>query len=114
MFSSECALFFDGTCEPFELLRRSFLQLADMRLTESQKRVLCAGAEVLKWHRFSMTKLADVVSRRTGIPYSTVKWNLRSLMDMGLIVANNGRSRGAKVLLTDPALMLVAHLQNEE
>ncbi|MCF2136214.1 MAG: hypothetical protein K9W43_03150 [Candidatus Thorarchaeota archaeon] len=90
---------------------RSFLRLADSRLTTTQKTVLCASAETLRFHQLTMTGLADLLSRRTGVPYSTVKWNLRSLMDLGLLTGTNGQTRGAKVVLTEPALMLVQYLQ---
>ncbi|MHA1735610.1 MAG: hypothetical protein ACTSV8_04490 [Candidatus Thorarchaeota archaeon] len=116
-FAPEADVFFSESkvsrcegCPALDILMRSFLQLADMRLTDTQKTVLRVSAEVLRFHELTMTALADMVSRRTGIPYSTVKWNLRSLADLGLINGGNHRSRGRKAELTGPATMLVRYL----
>ncbi|MHA1247950.1 MAG: hypothetical protein ACTSPE_11530 [Candidatus Thorarchaeota archaeon] len=110
MFFSESKVSQCEGCPALDMLMRSFLQLADMRLTDTQKTVLRVSAEVLRFHELTMTALADMVSRRTGIPYSTVKWNLRFLADLGLINGGNHRSRGRKAELTGPATMLVRYL----
>jgi len=116
-FAPEADVFFSETevsqcesCPAFRSLMRSFLLLAEMRLTKTQKTVLRASAEVLRFHELTMTALADVVSRRTGIPYSTVKWNLRSLAELGFINGGTLKSRGRRAELTGPATMLVRHL----
>ncbi|MHA1770305.1 MAG: hypothetical protein ACTSYL_02120 [Candidatus Thorarchaeota archaeon] len=93
------------------MLARSFLRLAELRLTTTLKTVLCASAETLRFHQLTMTGLADLVSRKTGVPYSTVKWNIRALMELGLLIGTNDQTRGTKVVLSNPALMLVQYLQ---
>ncbi len=69
------------------------------------------SARVLKFHSYTITSLADQVSRRTGIPYSTVKWNLRTLMSMGLITGGTEMNKGALAKMTGPGTMLAEHLQ---
>jgi hypothetical protein len=60
-----------------------------------------------------MTALADKVSRRSGVPYSTVKWNLRSLKDMGLLTGGDLNNKGQFASLTDEARMLVEYLERD-
>ena len=58
----------------------------------------------------TLTSLADKISRRTQIPYSTVKWNLRSLVSIGLLVGGDAIRRGQLAGFTSIAKMLVAFL----
>ncbi len=95
----------------FECLAASFLKLADMRLSGTQKMLLTTSAEVLQYHCMTMTSLADVLARRTGVPYSTVKWNLRLLVDLGLMVGGSTDDRGKPAGLAPAARMLAARLK---
>lgn len=95
----------------FESLARAFVTLAENRLSETQKMVLCMSAQTLRFHELTVTALADLVSRRSSVPYSTVKWNLRSLVKMGLLVGGDENNRGRKASLTEPAKMLVEYLE---
>jgi len=101
------------SCPALELLAASFLRIACSRLTATQKEVLLSAESILRFHELTVTRLADEVSRRTGIPYSTVKWNLRSLAHLGLITGGNSSQKGIRAELTLPALMLVEHLRSE-
>ena len=94
----------------FENLAATFFKVADARLSDTQKQLLCECSKVLMYHELAVTALADLVSQRTNVPYSTVKWNLRSLMDMGLLEGGNSERRGRHAKLTTPAEMLVRHL----
>ena len=115
MFSSEQhALLEQSTCNAwlsFECLAASFLQLAEMRLSDTQKLLLKSSAEVLRYHCLTMTSLADVLARRTGVPYSTVKWNLRLLVDLGLMVGGSTDDRGKPASLAPAARMLADRLK---
>jgi hypothetical protein len=95
----------------FESLAATFFRLAEARLSDTQKTVLKTSAELLRFHDLTVTALADHVSRRSRVPYSTVKWNLRSLIDMGLLVGGDMASRGAQADLTATAKMLAAYLE---
>ena len=114
-FSREQDAFLEQSTETawlsFECLAASFLQLADMRLSDTQKLLLVSSAEVLQYHCITMTSLADVLARRTGVPYSTVKWNLRQLADLGLMEGGSSGDRGKPASLAPAARMLASHLK---
>ena len=97
----------------FESLASSFLSLADMRMSETQKFVLRVSAQLLRHNDLTVTALADLVSRRTSVAYSTVKWNLRSLMDMGLLSGGDSENRGQLAKLTATAVMLANFLEEQ-
>ena len=94
----------------FEKLAETFFKVADARLSNTQKQLLYECHMVLMYHKLAVTALADLLSRRTNVPYSTVKWNLRSLMDMGLLEGGNSEKRGRYAKLTSSAEMLVRYL----
>jgi hypothetical protein len=95
----------------FQSLATSFFRLADARLSDTQKQVLRMSHELLKYHNLTLTALADQVSRRSTVPYSTVKWNLRSLKNMGLLTGGNLSRKGQLACLTYEAQMLADYLE---
>jgi hypothetical protein len=95
----------------FQSLLASFLQLADARLSDTQKQVLRMSRDLLKFHELTMTSLADLMSQRSNVPYSTCKWNLRSLKDMGLLTGGDLQNKGQFACLSDEARMLVDYLE---
>lgn len=97
----------------FQSLAASFFRLADARLSDTQKQVLRMSHELLKRHEMTLTSLADQVSRRSGVAYSTCKWNLRSLKNMGLMTGGNLSSKGQSACLTTEAQMLVDYLEDD-
>ena len=97
----------------FQSLAASFFKLADARLSDTQKQVLRMSHELLKHHEMTLTALADQVSRRSTVPYSTCKWNLRSLKNMGLLNGGNLGSKGQLACLTTEAQMLADYLEND-
>ncbi len=118
MFSSGCKVcqFSEHSSSPgttFCGLVEVFINIASARMSDSQKLVLCTSYDVLKHNNMTLTALADVISRRTGVPYSTVKWNLRSLVDLGLLVGGDANNRGEPACFTESGLMLVEHLRSE-
>lgn len=52
-------------------------------LKESQKRILILAGELLNYERLSLNKLAEKISLRLNKPYSTVKWNLLKMKQLG-------------------------------
>ena len=97
----------------FQSLAASFFRLADARLSDTQKQVLRMSHEVLKHREMTLTALADKVSRRSTLPYSTCKWNLRALKNMGLLNGGNLNSKGQFACLTAEAQMLVDYLEDD-
>jgi hypothetical protein len=70
------------------------------------------SAKVLEYHDLTVTALADYMSQRSHVPYSTLKWNLRLLTKMGLLLGGDTENRGRKASLTGAARMLVRHLED--
>jgi hypothetical protein len=95
----------------YQSLVASFHRLADARLTNTQKQVLVESHRLLQFRDLSMTALADLVSRRSSVPYSTVKWNLRSLREMGLLSGGDMSSKGRPAQLTGAACMLATFFE---
>ncbi|TFG31860.1 hypothetical protein EU527_11435 [Candidatus Thorarchaeota archaeon] len=98
----------------FSSLVESYFRLATSRLSTTQKTVLIESHKVLKFNDLTVTALADLVSRNSSVPYSTVKWNLRSLKDMGLLTGGDTSSKGTPAQLTPEAQMLADHLVNKQ
>lgn len=98
----------------FESLAASFLRLADLRLSSTQKTVLRMSAQLLEHHHLTVTGLADLLSRRSTVPYSTAKWNLRSLMDLELLAGGDAQCRGLQASLTPSGRMLAAYLEESD
>lgn len=98
----------------FESLASAFLRLADVRMSDTQKAVLRTTAWLLTFHDLTVTGLADQVSRRSSLPYSTVKWNLRALMELGLLVGGDKATRGLQASLTATGIMLADYLGQKD
>ncbi|TFG14841.1 hypothetical protein EU537_02565 [Candidatus Thorarchaeota archaeon] len=62
----------------------------------------------------TLTALADQVSTKTGIPYSTVKWNMRVLVDLELLQGGNADNRGCPAEYTEVARLVVNELDSTE
>ena len=108
----ECERFLD--ISSFDQLTTAYFNLADARLSKTQKTVLRCSVNVLTHNEMTLTSLADKISRRTQVPYSTVKWNLRSLVSIGLLVGGDATRRGQLAGFTSIAKMLVAFLETNE
>ena len=110
MFSSDRKV----STTSFNSLLALFFKLADARMSDTQKTVLKLSHQALKFHDLTVTALADLVSRRSNVPYSTAKWNLRSLKEMGLLTCGNSRCRGEHASLTREARMLADYFNKEQ
>jgi hypothetical protein len=83
-------------------------------MSDTQKTVLKLSHQLLKFNNLTVTALADLVSRKSDVPYSTVKWNLRSLREMGLLTGGNSRCKGEHASLTHEARMLADYFEKEQ
>ena len=110
MFSSDRKV----STTSFNSLVASFCKLANARMSDTQKTVLKLSHQVLKFNDLTVTALADLVSRRSNVPYSTAKWNLRSLREMGLLTSGNSHCKGEHASLTREARMLADYFENQE
>ena len=80
-------------------------------MSNTQKLVLKNSVQVLTHNELTLTSLADRVSRKTGVPYSTVKWNVRALVDLGLLTGGDVSRRGQLASFTLVADMLAKYLE---
>ncbi len=110
MFSSDPEVFHTS----YSSLLATLLQLADARLSATQKLVLTIAHGLLKNSDLTVTALADQVSRRSDIPYSTAKWNLRALKEMGLLKGGDVCSKGENACLTSEARMLADYFERNQ
>jgi hypothetical protein len=92
----------------------AYFSLAEHRLSSTQKEVLVESARVLNFHEKSVTGLADIVSQRTGIPYSTVKWNLKTLVRLRLLLGGDMDQKGKSAKLTDTGAALADYFDEEQ
>jgi len=49
----------------------------------------------------TVTNLVETLSRNHNIPASTLRWNLKKIVELNLIIAGNLRNKGIPVKLTD-------------
>ncbi|NHJ14596.1 MAG: hypothetical protein EAX95_13030 [Candidatus Thorarchaeota archaeon] len=96
----------------FDSLASSFLTLADAKMSSTQKLVLQMSTRLLRHHDLTVTALADLIARRSSVPYSTVKWNLRGLMDLGLLYGGTTSNKGEIARCSATALMLAEFFEN--
>ncbi len=96
----------------FRSLAIVFVNLAESKMSQTQKLVLIESERTLRFREISLTSLADLISRSTGVAYSTVKWNIRSLVSMGFLVGGDATNRGEPARCTEVAKMLVNHLDS--
>lgn len=98
----------------FTNLATAYLSLAEARMSTTQKIVLKSSVQMLTSNELTLTSLADKVSRKTGVPYSTVKWNVRVLVNLGLLNGGDIHRRGKLASFTTTADMLVRYLEHIE
>jgi len=67
-----------------EYWKNAFIKFALIKLTRRQKQIL-VEAYFNADDSITLTALAKKIALKTGIPESTVKWNLRLLRDLGLL-----------------------------
>jgi len=84
----------------FSILKQSFIRLAQCRLSSKQKLLLKKSKNMLSSHKMTLTALAEFLSTELNLPHSTIKWNLRTLRDMGLLSAGDANEKGINAKLT--------------
>ena len=67
-------------------------------LTKHQ--ILILNELKINGHYFSVTNLIEKLSEKHNIAPSTLRWNLKKLVDSGLITAGNSKNKGIPVRLT--------------
>lgn len=68
--------------------------IAKSLLTERQKSLLVSAVKELRWNTMTLTRLCEKLSRELKMSYSTVKWNVRRLTAMKLLLGGTETSKG--------------------
>jgi DNA-binding transcriptional ArsR family regulator len=94
----------------FSILMRSFVRLAQIRLSSKQKLLLKKASNLLSSRKMTLTSLAEHLSSTEDLPHSTVKWNLRALRDVGLLMGGDMNEKGIDAELTLAGALLAESL----
>ncbi len=104
---------FSFLVEKIRRLEVSIYTFAMARLNERQKLLLKELAQILDRNReLTMTSAGRILSLKLRLPESTVKWNLRELRNMGLIIAGDVNNKGTSVRLTEVGQIIARKLLN--
>jgi len=92
------------------ILMKSFVRLAQVRLSSKQKLLLKKARTLLSSRQMTLTSLAEYLSSELNLAHSTVKWNLRTLRDMDLLTAGDANEKGINAKLTLAGALLAGAL----
>lgn len=82
-----------------DLLDRSLLILYT-QLKDKQKMIFIATYKILtEENTLSINKISDLLSKQYSLSFSTMKWNITRLRDMGLFETNGERGNTKTILL---------------
>ncbi len=73
-----------------DLLNQSMLIVYN-QLNDKQRIIFFEASNILREEDTSLNKLAERISKKRSISFSTIKWNLTKLRDMGLFATNGSR-----------------------
>ena len=73
-----------------DLLNQSML-IVYKQLNDKQRIIFFEASNILREEDTSLNKLAERISKKRSISFSTTKWNLTKLRDMGLFATNGSR-----------------------
>jgi hypothetical protein len=75
-------------------LFKHLLVMAQSILTSRQKVLLVSAVQELRWNSMTLTRLCERLSHELKMSYSTVKWNIRRLATMRLLLGGTEASKG--------------------
>ena len=90
-------------------MEQALMAAASKQLTCKQRLLLQCLAYKYKGN-IVYTVLIDLLSKEFGISQSTVRWNLRGLREVGLIMAGDKNNKGLPVSLTNSGQTLAEYL----
>lgn len=83
-----------------DLLNRSLLLLYD-QLKDKQRMIFIATYKILaEEDTLSINKISDILAKQYSLSFSTIKWNITRLRDMGLFESYGERGNTKTILLT--------------
>jgi Fe2+ or Zn2+ uptake regulation protein len=99
----------DGDANP---ISKSTIRKLLLRVLTSHQ-ILILKELKINGHYFSVTNLIERLSEKHNIPPSTLRWNLKRLVDLRFIIAGNSKSKGIPVRLTDSGKLVCKILGGE-
>ena len=81
-----------------DLYNQSLIILLD-QLKDKQKQIFFAASKILTKKNISLNKLSDMLSERFDLSFSTIKWNLTKLRDIGLFETFGERGNTKTILM---------------
>ena len=100
----------DGDAKPIHQ-SNAIRELLLRALTKHQ--ILILNELKINGHYFSVTNLIERLSEKHNIPPSTLRWNVKQLIKLDLIVAGNSENKGIPVRLTDSGKLVCKILEGE-
>ncbi|MCG3219780.1 MAG: hypothetical protein H7641_00240 [Candidatus Heimdallarchaeota archaeon] len=81
-----------------DLYNQSLIILLD-QLKDKQQHIFFAASRILTKKNLSLNKLSDMLSERFDLSFSTIKWNLTKLRDIGLFETFGERGNTKTILM---------------
>jgi hypothetical protein len=91
-------------------LVEQLLCLAKSVLTDRQKSLLVSAVQELRWSSMTLTRLCGKLSREMKMSYSTVKWNVKQLTAMKLLLGGTETSKGTEARPTTLGCLIASRL----
>ena len=82
-----------------ELLNKSITLLFD-QLNSKQRKIFFTSFKILKNNFLSLNKLSEIISHKLEISFSTTKWNITKLRDIGFFETNGTRGNTKTTLIS--------------
>jgi DNA-binding transcriptional ArsR family regulator len=95
-------------------LAEHLIDLAQSILTERQKSLLVSAVQELRWNSMTLTRLCEKLSRELKMSYSTVKWNMKRLTEMKLLLGGTEESKGIEARPTTLGCVIASMLTKTE
>ena len=83
----------------FDLLNQSLIILFD-QLNDKQKDIFFEGYRFLERRKTSLNRLAEIISAQLDISFSTTKWNITKLRDLGFFETIGTRGNTKATLIS--------------
>ena len=81
-----------------DLYNKSLFTLFD-QLKDKQQYIFFAASKILIEDKISLNKLSDILSKKLNLSFSTIKWNLTKLRDIGLFETFGERGNTKTILM---------------
>ncbi len=97
-----------------DILNQS-LHIIYNQLKDKQKKIFYIASKLLKKDNISINKLSEKIAEKMNLSFSTAKWNITRLRDLGLLETNGQRGNTKTTIsLTQLGLLLYLALSQRK